>query len=165
EHLDRADEHKDGLIASDNAIRDITRQRAALWDRPVTGAHGRQVTPAENRQQLTHNQQVAQHRIASGNREHLEDGQIGWKGHAAGVLAAGVEVMVTTRVFNINFGQLILLNFIAWLAVTVALIWFDIHVSQWYGHHRRAVRRLTRAAEALTPITIAKSRKNTGGAV
>jgi hypothetical protein len=163
-HIVQAEQAKDHLIDSDNALREVTRHRAELPNQPVTGGHGRHVTPAENRQHLTNLQQVAHHRIAGGNREHAEDGQIGWIGHIAAVVVAGIELMVTTRIFNISFTHLIWLNFIAWLALTVGLIWFDIHVSQWYGRRRRTVRNLVRAAEALTPIAVSRSRNHGGAA-
>jgi hypothetical protein len=139
-NLARAEAAKDEAIATDHNLAAINDDRGKLAHTPITGPHGRRVTPAENRQQLTQTQRVVHLREIADDDEYTKTAKTPIAGHITAVLVACIEVVFTTRVFNVSLTHLVLLSFLPWLAVTVTLAVFNVRVAEWLGRKRRTAR-------------------------
>lgn len=155
EHIDRAEQAKDELIRANRDLEALNHTRTVLPHTPVEGAHGRRITPAQNRAQLIQTQRVADVCIAREDDEHTKVARTPISGHIAAVLVAVLECVFTLRVFNVDLTHIVWLIFLPWLAATVALALFNVKVAEWLGRRRRIARETENAAVRGTTYALA----------
>ena len=152
-HLAAAEEAKDELIEANDELEAAIRERRSLPDEVVTEPS--RATRGDVRRQLSQNQRIAAQRELIGDREHLRTGTPGWVGWVVAVIVAVIETVVTLRIFNVDFTDLSI-SFLPWLALTVALGFFNHRVAAYLGEKRRAARETLDAATRLNTTAISR---------
>ena len=153
-HLADAEHATEEMTAANDEIEDAARERRGLVNDVVTEPS--RMTRGEIRRQLSQNQRIAAQRELVGDFEHRNGGDPGLLGWVVATIVAVIETVVTLRIFNVDLTHIYVLSFLPWLALTLALVFFNHQVAGYLGEKRRIARETADAATRLNTAAISR---------